>query len=181
MAPNLRQAWQQRGRAVIISDLCSKHTEKNFLPKLSFPSCGFLHLPGAGSAQKPTQTNPDLVKDSDKGGSDEVKILQEEILGESPGVQVGIPSHSSLPTCHGGHTWTISFAHQGGSGSSHTVWGWNQVPAALPTPEPPLLAQIHLPVSPPLLHGMTQSWNTLGQTEFFPTGRFPNTFNTSCF
>lgn len=52
------------------------------------------------------KTNPNLVKDSNKGGSNKVEILQGEVLEESPGLQVGIPSHFSLPASLGGHIWT---------------------------------------------------------------------------
>lgn len=71
------------------------------LHHVAFSICQVLAQPGSR-----TQTNLDLVKDHDKGGSNKVKILQGEILEESPGLQMGIPSHSSSPTSLGGHTWT---------------------------------------------------------------------------
>lgn len=165
---------------MIISDLCSKHMEKNFLPKPSFPSCACHHLPGAGSAGSKNQ--PKLPQIWSKTVTREALIKSEsfrERFWKNPqvsrwGFQATPHSQPLLEVTPG----QLGFAHQRGSSSSHTedeirfLQPSPHLNPPHPRPEPTCQSQHH---------GMAHSWNTLGWTEIFPPGRFPNTLNTSSF
>lgn len=162
---------------MIISDLCSKHTEKNFLPKPSFPSCAFSICQVL--AQVGSRSQPKLNHICSKTVTREALIKSKsfrERFWKNPqvsrwGFQPTLHYQPLLEVTPG----QLGFAHQRGSSSSTLTEGeirrLQPFPHLSPSPRP----------SPAASHNTSGSWNTLVWTEIFPTGRFPNILNISCF
>lgn len=140
-ATNLRQVWQKRGRAVIIS----KHRKE--LPPKALLS--IMWLSPSARCWLILEVEHKLTRIWSKTMTREVLIKSKSFRERFwKNLQVSrwgfqaTPHHQPLLEATPGQ---LGFVHQRGSGSSHSDCGWKQVPAAhlspQPFPEPPCQSQ----------------------------------------